>query len=215
MDNKEIGRRLSLRRTELNLTLQDVAKRIGVASSTVLRYETGAVQKIKMPVIEAISKALGLNPSWVCGKEVNKFLENKGLNNITPVTGIVPILGGIPAGVPVLAQENIEGYLPVVVKNPEEYFSLRVHGTSMINAGIPDGSLVLIHQQPDAEDGQIVACRVNGDEATLKRFKRVGDTVFLMPDNPEFDPIIVKCSDFNSGYAEIIGVAKQVITELK
>ena len=149
------------------------------------------------------------------GVQKSDLIEEHKADNIIQVTGMVPILGGIPAGVPVLAQENIEGFLPVVVKNPEEYFSLRVHGTSMINAGIPDGSLVLIHQQPDAEDGQIVACRVNGDEATLKRFKRVGDTVFLMPDNPEFDPIIVKCSDFNSGYAEIIGVAKQVITELK
>ncbi|QEY34597.1 hypothetical protein FL966_05765 [Caproiciproducens galactitolivorans] len=63
--------------------------------------------------------------------------------------------------------------MPPLVKNPEEYFALRVHGKSMINAGIPDGSLALIHQQPCAENGQIVACRINGDGATLKRFKKL------------------------------------------
>ncbi|XOQ49657.1 MAG: hypothetical protein ACFWUM_12275 [Eubacteriales bacterium] len=128
---------------------------------------------------------------------------------------MVPIVGTIPAGAPVLATENVEGYMPTLVKNPEEYFALRVHGKSMINAGIPDGSLVLIHQQPCAENGQIVACRINGDEATLKRFKQIGDTVVLMPENPDFQPIVVKCSDFENGYAEIIGIAKQVITDLK
>lgn len=105
--------------------------------------------------------------------------------------------------------------MPPLVKNPEEYFALRVHGKSMINAGIPDGSLALIHQQPCAENGQIVACRINGDGATLKRFKKIGDTVVLMPENPDFQPIVVKCSDFENGYAEIIGIAKQVITDLK
>lgn len=214
MDNKEIGRKINQRRTELQLSLQDVARKVGVASSTILRYETGAVQKIKMPVIEAISKALGLNPAWVCGKTVSKFYDESGSDNIVPITGMVPIVGTIPAGVPVLAQENIEGYYPVTVRNPEEYFCLHVHGTSMINAGIPDGALVLIHRQTYADNGQIVACRVNGDEATLKRFKQVKDTVVLVPENPDFQPILVKCSDFESGYAEIIGIAKQVIINI-
>lgn len=149
------------------------------------------------------------------GIQKSDLIEEHKPNDIILVTGMVPIIGSIPAGVPILAVENVTGYLPTLVKNPEEYFALRVKGTSMINAGIPDGSLVLIHQQPTAENGQIVACRVNGDEATLKRFKQVGDTIVLMPENPDYQPIIVKCSDFDSGYAEIIGVAKQVITDIK
>lgn len=214
MDNKEVGRRISQRRTELKLTLQDVAKMVGVASSTILRYEKGTMQKIKIPVIEAIANALGLNPAWVCGKDVDKFIDSNISKSIIPITGMVPIVGAIPAGVPTLAVENIKGYMPTMVKEPEEYFALRVHGTSMINAGIPDGALVLIHQQPEAENGQIVACRVNGDEATLKRFKQVGDMVILMPENPEYQPIVVKCSDFANGYAEIIGIVKQIIIDV-
>lgn len=77
MDNKELGLRLASRRNELQLTLRDVAEKVGIASSTVLRYEQGNVLKIKLPVIEAISKVLGINPAWVCGKSENKFLHAK------------------------------------------------------------------------------------------------------------------------------------------
>lgn len=80
MDNKELGLRLASRRNELHLTLKDVANRVGIASSTVLRYEQGNVSKIKLPVIEAISKALNVNPAWVCGKSNDKLLPVK--NNI-------------------------------------------------------------------------------------------------------------------------------------
>lgn len=80
MDNKELGFRLASRRNELQLTLKDVAEKVGIASSTVLRYEQGNVSKIKLPVIEAISKALGVNPAWVCGKSDDKFLPAR--NNV-------------------------------------------------------------------------------------------------------------------------------------
>ena len=75
---------------------------------------------------------------------------------------------------------------------------------------IHTGDLVLIRKQDCAEDGQIVAARVNGDEATLKRYKRQGDTVLLLPENPAYDPRVVPFQDFESGYAQIIGVALEV-----
>ena len=131
-----------------------------------------------------------------------------------PSTGLVPVVEGIAAGLPVLAEENIIDYMPVTVRNPNEYFALVVRGESMIGAGIPDGCKVLIHMQSEAEDGQIVACRVNGDEATLKRFKQKGDMVFLMPENKDFEPYIVPVDDFIRGDAEIIGVVKQVIIDM-
>jgi len=182
-----------------------LAQHMNISSSTASDWCTGK----KYPRIDRVQQLA----DWL-GVLKSELTEERIANNVFPVTGMVPILGVIPAGVPILAEENVIGYLPVLVKNPEEYFALTVRGTSMINAGIPDGSLVLIHQQPVAENGQIVACRVNGDEATLKRFKQIGDTILLMPENPDYQPIIVKCSDFRSGYAEIIGVAKQVITEI-
>ena len=121
-----------------------------------------------------------------------------------------PILGSIPAGYPVLAVQDIQGYASIPYQDSENYFFLRVNGTSMINAGINSGDLVLIRRQECADDGQIVAARVDGDEATLKRYKRKGDTVLLLPENPEFEPKIVPVRDFAIGEAEIIGVALEV-----
>ena len=134
--------------------------------------------------------------------------------NIVQITGAVPVVGKIAAGAPILAQENIVDYLPVTVRHPEEYFALIVRGDSMINAGIPNGSQVLVHIQDYAENGQIVACRVNGDEATLKRFRQTGGTVLLMPENPNYEPIIVPADDFSTGQAEILGVVKQVTVNI-
>ena len=121
-----------------------------------------------------------------------------------------PIVGSIPAGYPVFAVEDIEGYADIPYADEENYFFLRVSGESMKNAGIHTGDLVLIRKQECAEDGDIVAARVNGDEATLKRFKRQGDHVLLLPENPEYNPYVVPASDFESGYASIIGVALEV-----
>ena len=124
---------------------------------------------------------------------------------------MAPILGRIPAGYPLFSASEIEGYAPIDYPDPEEYFWLRVSGDSMINADILNGDYVLIRRQPCADDGQIVAARVNGDEATLKRFRRVGDTVMLMPENPSYSPIPVPTSAFHTGDASIIGV----VVELK
>ena len=121
-----------------------------------------------------------------------------------------PIIGSIPAGYPVLAFEDIEGYADIPYSDEENYFFLRVNGESMKNAGIHTGDLVLIRRQKCADDGQVVAARVNGDEATLKRYKRQGDSVLLLPENPDFEPRIVPIKDFNTGDAEIIGVALEV-----
>jgi len=203
----EIKHILKNRRLELGLSQADVAKAVGVSEATVSRWESGNISNMGRSKIASLSKVLSLSPGIIAGYEEPDSTE-------IPVTGMIPIVGLIPAGVPVLATENIEGYMPTIVRNPEEYFALRVHGVSMINAGIPDHSLVLIHKQPCAEDGQIVACRVNGDEATLKRFKQVKDTVVLMPENPDFQPIIVTGSDFERGYAEIIGIVKQIIIDV-
>ena len=121
-----------------------------------------------------------------------------------------PIVGSIPAGYPAVALEDIEGYAPIPYKNEDDYFFLRVDGDSMINAGIKSGDLVLIRRQTFAAPGQIVACRIDGDEATLKRFKPQGNTVILMPENSAYDPTVVEAADFVRGEAGIIGVAIEV-----
>lgn len=131
-----------------------------------------------------------------------------------PEPARIPVLGVIRAGLPVFAEENIESYELAGVKHPQDHFYLRVRGDSMIGAGIRDGSLVLLRRQNFADDGQIVACLVDGESATLKRFKRQGDTVVLLPENPDYEPLTLTAQDFSDRGASILGVAVSVTIPL-
>ena len=126
----------------------------------------------------------------------------------------VPVLGTIRAGLPITAEECREGCDYADVSDPDGYFYLRVTGDSMIGAGITDGSLVLVRRQDYAEDGQIVACIVEGDSATLKRYRIQNDTILLLPENPSYKPFILSEKDFETGEAAILGVAIEVKKKL-
>ena len=102
----------------------------------------------------------------------------------------VPIVGRVAAGVPILAEENIEDTFPIpidYVKN-DVCFMLHVKGESMIDEGIFDGDLVLVRQQPDANDGDIVIALLD-DSATVKKFRRDGELICLEPANPAYETI--------------------------
>lgn len=194
--------RIQMQNRRLNGT--EISQICGVSKQAVSAWLNG-IKIPRMDKIETLAQYFGIPKS--------ALLEEPS-ENIVQITGAVPVVGKIAAGAPILADENIVDYLPVTVRHPEEYFALIVRGDSMINAGIPNGSQVLVHIQDYAENGQIVACRVNGDEATLKRFRQTGGTVLLMPENPNYEPIIVPVADFASGSAEILGVVKQVTVNI-
>lgn len=209
MEYPALGERIKKRRMECGMTQGDIAAQVGVAISTIQRYEKGQIGKIKLPVVEAIARALRVSPEWLIGKSDDP--SPLPLNAI-PFQEIhfALIVGAIPAGYPALALEDIEGYASIPYADSDNYFFLRVKGESMVGAGILPGDLVLIRRQTCADNGQIVAARVNGDEATLKRFKQQGDTVLLLPENPSYEPRIVSVKEFEMGDAQIIGVAIEV-----
>ena len=127
------------------------------------------------------------------------------LNEIQPNFAKIPILGIIACGEPILAEQNVEGYMYEFSEllPAGNIFALVAKGDSM-EPTIPNGSKVLIREQSEVEYGEIAAVLVNGDtEATLKRVKKQGDTILLMPDNPKHEPYIV---DQNNP-AKIIGKA--------
>lgn len=187
------------------ITQSDIVAEFDCSSATVSDWVNGKKYP-RIDKMQALADFLGV--------KLSDLREEHKLGNLIDVTGMVPIYGTIPAGYPNYAEQYIEDYLPVTVLHPEEYLCLRVKGDSMIGAGIVDGSKVLIHKQSTADNGQIVACRVNGDEATLKRFKQQGNTVVLMPENPSYDPRLIPIGDFLSGEAQIIGVVKQIIIDI-
>jgi repressor LexA len=122
------------------------------------------------------------------------------------MTARVPILGRVTAGMPILATENIEGYVPYGATNTaDEYFALRIMGESMIGAGIMDGDLIIVHQQAATHSGQIVVALIE-DEATCKRLLLQDGEVWLMPENPAYPPI-------NGNECTVLGVVAAVYRE--
>ena len=105
----------------------------------------------------------------------------------------IPLVGQVAAGVPILAAQNIESYFPLpadyMPQNPA--FMLRVKGTSMINAGINNGDLLLVEEQKTARNGDIVVAMID-DSATVKRFYKEKGYIRLQPENDSMEPIIVK-----------------------
>ncbi len=105
----------------------------------------------------------------------------------------LPVVGRVAAGRPILAVEHIEDHFRVDPRlfKPRADYLLRVRGMSMRDAGILDGDLLAVHCTRQAENGQIVVARVNDDEVTVKRIRRRGKRVHLLPENPAFSPIKV------------------------
>lgn len=164
------------------------------------------------PSIREIGMAVGLRSTASVSYHLRQ-LQEKGLlqspgekgrkraisTGIRP--GQIPVIGLVTAGIPILAVENQEGTIPW--EGDPGCFALRVRGDSMVGAGILSGDLVVVRPQSTALDGQIVVARI-GDEATVKRLSRRNGQVWLLPENPDFEPI-------DGSEAELIGLVKAVI----
>ena len=143
------------------------------------------------------------------GKRAIEIVSQSGRSAL-PDAKEIPIVGRVRAGAPLLAEENLEGFLTVgnEIVRGKETFALKVKGDSMIEDGILDGDLVIIRRQETAVNGDIV-CALIGNEATLKRFQRNGNQITLQPANPKYEPIIVSKGEFR-----ILGKATGVIRKL-
>ena len=182
-------------------------------SELILSYVNQFIQENGFaPSIREIGEAVGLRSTASVSYHLHQ-LQEKGLL-ISPgskgrkraiSTGVrpgqIPVVGLVTAGIPILAVENQEGTIPW--EGDPGCFALRVRGESMINAGILSGDLVVVRPQQTAMDGQIVVARI-GDEATVKRLSRRNGQVWLLPENPDFEPI-------DGSEAELIGLVKAVI----
>ena len=135
---------------------------------------------------------------------------SRGIRVVEQFNGI-PIVGRVAAGEPILAEQNIEDYreIPSSTFHPHADYFLRVQGQSMVDVGIMDGDLLAVHQQPTAENQQIVVARVDGD-VTVKRLKhtRSKHEIHLLPENRDYSPIIV---DLRAQEFAIEGLAVGVV----
>ena len=157
-------------------TVRDIGKAIGLTSSSTVHAHLANLEKLGM---------LRRDPTKPRAIEV---LVDKAKAAVAPPG--LPLVGQVAAGQPVLAEENIEEYVPVpqIAGGDEGEFVLRVKGDSMVGAGIFEGDYVVVRPQETASDGEIVVALVE-DEATVKRFFKEEDHVRLQPENDALDPI--------------------------
>ncbi|MDT2984740.1 LexA family transcriptional regulator [Enterococcus casseliflavus] len=193
---------LKKRREELNLSQESVAESIGVTKATVSKWEKGDIANMKRDKIALLAKVLKVSP-----------LSILGLEDVSDSDRVmIPILGTIMCGEPILAEENIEGYREEIADflPSGELFFLKTKGDSMVPT-VPEKSYVLLRRQEDVEDGEIAAVIINGDnEATLKRVKRQNGIVMLIADNKDYSPILITPEN----PARIIGKAVKVSFDL-
>jgi repressor LexA len=166
------------------------------------------------PSVREIGAAVGLRSTASVSYHIQQ-LQEKGLllapgakgrkrAIVTSIrAGQIPVIGVVTAGVPILAFENQEGTMSW--DGEPGCFALRVRGDSMINAGILSGDKVVVRPQQTAEDGQIVVAMI-GDEATVKRLRRRGGEIWLLPENDNYAPI-------DGTNAQIVGLVKAVVRE--
>ena len=166
----------------------------GISKASISEYLSGNYEP-KQRNIYKMATALGVLPSYLMGieEQSTEFPDIPKLPNIEPYNPtMVPIVGTIAAGTPILAEENIEGYAPLQGKKAD--FALTVKGDSMIGDNIHPGDIVFIRQQPTVEIGEIAAVLIDGD-ATLKHFYYGGDSVTLVSSNPTYKPMVFHQGD--------------------
>lgn len=178
-------------------SVREIGKAVGLASPSTVHMHLNVLQErgyikrdSKKPrTIEVVSEVeepeTGRVKSSQPLAQVSQDLDN---NTIT-----LPLVGRVAAGTPILAEQNVEETLklPTSIVGDSSSFVLRVHGHSMINAGILDGDYIVVREQHDAHDGEIVVALID-DSATVKTFYREKDQVRLQPENDTMEPIYVK-----------------------
>ena len=171
----------------------------------ILRLIQRAIMETGMPPTRAeIAKELGFK-SVNAAEEHLRALHRKGVIELIPGAsrGIqlrdilreqmgLPLIGRVAAGRPILAEEHIERHYQIDPElfQPKPHYLLKVSGMSMRDAGIHDGDLVAVHRTPEVRNRQIIVARLE-NEVTVKRYRQEGSVVWLLPENPDFEPIRV------------------------
>ena len=193
------GEKLRAYREAHALTQEQLANRLGTSKQVISRYEKNQ-RSPKLSVAIEYANTLSLPARY--------FVDDAAVipMGFIPVPQMqrVPIVGAIACGEPITAEENVEGYAETPADRHVD-FALICKGESMVEAGIRDGDIVYIKKQPEVENGQIAAVRIDG-EATLKRVYHNGDTLILQPANSNFPPLSFSGSELENVVIEGLAV---------
>ena len=189
-------------RNSRGITQQKLADVLGIAKSTISMYENGN-REPDFETSEAIADYFNVRIDDLLGRKNESSVFT--ISNIIPLPQRknIPLLGTIACGEPILATENIDGFVSAD-ENIIADFALKCKGDSMINARIFDGDIVYIRQQADVENGEIAAVLI-GEDATLKRVHKYENKIVLSPANPMYDDLIYSGERLNE--IKILGKA--------
>ena len=183
---------LKLLRNQKHLSQAQLAKEIGVSSSTIAMWESGEREPKNYETLEIIADFFNVN------------MELLLTGTIAPTR--IPVLGKVVAGIPLDAIEDIIDYeeIPHSMAKSGEFFALQIKGDSM-EPRIKEGDVVIVHKQPDVESGEVAIVLVNGDEATIKKVQKFNGGINLVPSNPAYEVKTYSKDDIESLPVSIIG----------
>ena len=200
-----MGDRIKSLRISHNMTQEELGKKIGVQKSAIRKYEKGEVINIKRATIETLSKIFNVSPSYLM------CIEDNNNHNIIK-TNRIPVLGKIPAGIPIEMIEDVIDYEDIseeMLKGDREYFGLKVSGDSMTPKYL-DGDVLIVQKADDCESGQDCIVMVNGNDGTFKRVIKNKDGIILQPLNPNYEIKFYSNDDIEKLPIKILGVVKEI-----
>ena len=208
----KFGKILKKLREDRNVSAIKFSEDLSIHRGTLSNWETGRRTPDSQTLLK-IAEYFSVTVDYLLGNTDTKTNDNVKISDLQEVNTDkmvkIPVLGVIKAGMPMFAEDNIIDYEYVhqeELMQEENYFYLQVKGDSMINARIYEGDRVRIKKQNFLEkDGDIMAVRVNGDEATLKRVYRQENGLVLQSENPNYPPMFFPVSDIETGYVGILG----------
>lgn len=176
-------------------SVREIGAAVGLKSPSTVHFHLKGLEEAGV-IVKAEGKTRAISLPGVSPRPVAEETD--------PHANQIPVVGNVAAGSPILAEECIEDYLTFDTQGMSgEHFALRVRGESMLGAGILPGDLVVVHRQQDAYNGEIVVALFE-DEATVKTLSRRGGHTWLLPENPDYDPI-------DGDLADIIGRVVAVV----
>lgn len=212
-----------------NMKAIELSNKTGINKSLISNYLNGNF-KAKQDKLTEMAEVLNVSETWLMGYDVSmdrEWLKDSEIDNATLINNFyieddsknikIPILGKIPAGVPLEAIEDIDGYVEVsksIVKDPYNLFALRISGDSM-NPEYKTNDIVIVKKQFEFNSGDDCVVMVNGNDATFKRVIKQEDSIILKPLNNNYEPTFFSKKDIIDRPVKIIGVAIEVRRKLK
>lgn len=196
--------RLKELRIEKKLNQRELAEKLMIAPSTISMYENGN-REPNFEILEQLADFFNVDLNYLLGKtdKTTKLIfETENQNQVIKI----PVLGTVPAGIPISAIEDILDYedVPQSWSNQGDFFGLRIKGNSMYPK-LENGEIVIVKKQSTADNGDVVIAMVNGDDATCKRYKRMDTGIMLTSDNSEYSPMFYTNEQVQSLPVTIIG----------